>query len=63
MQQFVFLQHTMYIEEIPICEWSHLIRGSRLQMQKLELQTKQKAPCERTTEEVSFEWLHRRLKS
>ena len=33
------------------------------QTQKLELRTKQIAPCERTVEEVSFEWSHHRVSS
>ena len=31
--------------------------------QKLKLHTKQILPCEKTAEEVSFEWSHRRISS
>ena len=36
-------------------------KGFPSQTQKLELHTKQIAPCERTAEEVSFEWSHHRI--
>ena len=35
--------------------------GFHPQTQKLELRTKQIALCERTAEEVSFKWYHRRV--
>ena len=37
--------------------------GFRPQTQKLELHTKQIAPCESTAKEVSFEWQHHRSSS
>ena len=40
----------------------HII-GFHPQTQKLELRTKQIALCERTVEEVSFEWSHHRISS
>ena len=36
-------------------------KGFPSQTQKLELHTKQIAPCESTAEEVSFEWSHHRI--
>ena len=33
------------------------------QCEKLELHTKYIVPCERTAEEVSFEWSHHRISS
>ena len=37
--------------------------GFHPQTQKLELHKKKTVPCESTTEEVSFEWLHHRISS
>ena len=35
--------------------------GFHPQTEKLEAHTKQIVPCERTAEEVSFEWSHHRI--
>ena len=34
-----------------------------VQTQKIELHTKQIAPCESTAEEVSYKWSHHRISS